>query len=223
MNDIDLDDSTEPRRDLLPTYLSAVRNDFTGQLTAMDRHDRAAQTKFCAEIVACHKPANALETQVAWLIAIDYWRLNRTRSLEEALFILCHPNPTGDFGDITVDQQIVNGQTHAFLTRQADFKFLSVYEMRIQRTLNRNKAELKQLQAERRQPRPDHHPDENGFAFSTPPTAPEPPLTDAPAVEPPKIRTATATTPQNGFGFSTPPTAPRNPAPTRFRYRRHPR
>ncbi len=193
--DIDLDDSTEPRRDLLPTYLSAVRNDFTGQLTAMDRHDRAAQTKFCAEIVACHKPANALETQIAYLIAIDYWRLNRTRSLEEALFILCHPNPTGDFGDITVDQQIVNGQTHAFLTRQADFKFLSVYEMRIQRTLNRNKAELKQLQAERRQPRPDHHPDENGFAFSTPPTAPEPA----------KVRTAATTAQTNGFGFSKAP------------------
>ncbi|MDP9171875.1 MAG: hypothetical protein M3N54_14760, partial [Acidobacteriota bacterium] len=74
---------------------------------------------------------------------------------------------------------------------------------RIQRTLNRNKAELKQLQAERRQPRPDHHPDENGFAFSTPPTAPEPA----------KVRTAATTAQTNGFGFSTPLAAPRNATP----------
>ncbi|MDP9171318.1 MAG: hypothetical protein M3N54_11925 [Acidobacteriota bacterium] len=203
------------RRELLPSFLDAVRNEFTGQVTVMDRDDRVCQTRFCAGIVACYKPANALETQLAWSIAVDYWRLNRVRGFEEGLFAIAHPNPTGDFGDVSVPHQIANSQTYTFLNRQADFKFLSQYEMRIQRTLNSNKAELKQLQAERPQPQPDRQPDRDGFAFSKPSAAPEPAPAEPPVIHPAKVRTATTTANSespakpngHGFGFSNRSTA----------------
>ncbi|MEP6715877.1 MAG: hypothetical protein ABJC09_09885 [Terriglobia bacterium] len=131
----------------------------------MDRTDRAHYDNFCTGIIGSLKPANPLERQLAFSIAADYWRLNRTRNIEDGIFAASHPNPTSDFGPTPIDKQIAASQTSAFLCRQSDFKFLSVYEMRIQRTLNRNKAELRQLQAERRrlesQPgyQPGHQPE----------------------------------------------------------------
>ncbi|MEP6717216.1 MAG: hypothetical protein ABJC09_16715 [Terriglobia bacterium] len=182
----ELDDILNPNKypETLPDFLTAERNPYTGQLGLMDRTDRPHYDKHCNGIIECLKPANALEKQLAWSIASDYWRLNRARTIEDGIFANSHPNPSGEFGPTPVEKQIAQSVTAAFIIKQSDFKFLSQYEMRIQRTLNRNKAELKQLQTERRRfeaaqpppvleivPVPD--PAGNGFVFSNPPAEPE--------------------------------------------------
>ncbi|MEP6715774.1 MAG: hypothetical protein ABJC09_09370 [Terriglobia bacterium] len=200
--------------EMLPDFLVAARNPYSLQVSIMDRNDRLHYDKFCDGIINCLKPANGLETQLAFSIASDYWRLNRTRNIEDGIFASSHPNPTSEFGPTPIDKQIAASQTSAFLCRQSDFRFLSTWEMRIQRTLNRNKAELRQLQVERRKfesQQPDlgpvfkaHHqsgliptnPETQGdtsgqgFAFSETPEPSEPApaegVTDAPA----QVRTA---------------------------------
>ncbi|MDP9169959.1 MAG: hypothetical protein M3N54_05025 [Acidobacteriota bacterium] len=183
---------------------SQLRNEITGQLTVMNPEDRLHHDQFCLGIVACLKPATALETQLAYSIGVDYWRLNRVHAIEEGIFALSDSNPPGE-------SEITDSQTQTFLDHQAALKFLSQYEMRIQRILTRNKAELRQMQDERLQPGPEQsQPEENGFAFSAQPK-PAQPAPDAPA----PARTAA---PRNeaaaqGFGFSNPATPRQSPGP----------
>ncbi|MEP6715697.1 MAG: hypothetical protein ABJC09_08980 [Terriglobia bacterium] len=230
-----LDNKTDSHElpEMLPDFLTAARNLYTGQTGIMDRNDRIHYDKFCDGIIGCLKPANPLETQLAFSIASDYWRLNRTRNIEDGIFAASHPNPTSELGPTPIDKQIAASQTSAFLCKQSDFKFLSTWEMRIQRTLNRNKAELKQLQVERgklESQQPDLGPvfkDTNtetqgdssgqGFAFSNSaqPAPAEPEHFGVAAPESPKVLTAltqSQPTAQNGFAFSNPAVAPELPS-----------
>ncbi|MEP6714320.1 MAG: hypothetical protein ABJC09_02025 [Terriglobia bacterium] len=215
----------------LPDFLEAVRNPHTLQLGIIDSNDRPHYDKFCDGIIGCLTPANPLERQLAWTIASDYWRLNRVRNIEDGIFALSQPNPTGEFGSASTEKQIAQSVTHAFLVKQSHFKFLSQYEMRIQRMLNRNKAELKQLQAERHkletqqsaphadQPevRPQPASAANGFECSESPAAPLNPKIEDPTLARaatgqvtvipfnPASRTGIAA---NGFAYSKPATTP---------------
>ncbi|MEP6714476.1 MAG: hypothetical protein ABJC09_02815 [Terriglobia bacterium] len=221
-----LDNKTDSHElpEMLPDFLTAARNLYTGQTGIMDRNDRIHYDKFCDGIIGCLKPANPLETQLAFSIASDYWRLNRTRNIEDGIFAASHPNPTSELGPTPIDKQIAASQTSAFLCKQSDFKFLSTWEMRIQRTLNRNKAELRLLQAERRKleaAQPDPAPvfkanqqsgliptntetqaDTSGQGFESS-DSPEPAQVDNPA----KVRTAVnpGPVPQMALVFQTPP------------------
>src|SRR5579863_2571251 len=70
--------------------LNNLRHGLTGQTTVLSPEDRAAHDKFCADLLSCLKPENALELQVAQAIADDHWRLNRVFAIETNIYALGH-------------------------------------------------------------------------------------------------------------------------------------
>jgi len=130
--------------------LNACRHNLTGQVTAMPEEDRIAHKAFSEALIESMAPEGALELQLAQRIATDSWRLNRASAIEDNIFAL---GLTDHADDIDVDHP----ELHAALTAARTFtreakamELLTLYEQRINRSLQRNLALLQQLQATRK-------------------------------------------------------------------------
>ena len=126
-----------------------------------------AYRQFTTDIIADLNPSGALENQTAQLIAEDHYRLNRIREIETAIFA------QGDPGTI-------------FLQHAKELERLTLYESRISRNIQRNLAQLKSMQADRKAERAQqmaearllaqlslsqghaYDPARDGFVFSSP-------------------------------------------------------
>jgi hypothetical protein len=129
--------------------LNALRHGLTGQTVVLPSDDLAAYQKHCGEFHTELKPQGLLESKCVQTIADTYWRLDRIRALENNLFGLAasqeaemSPDPDSLI-DCALAQAKALEQHSDLLTR------LSLYEHRLNRTLEKAKAELKQLQQER--------------------------------------------------------------------------
>ncbi len=178
--------------------LNARRHNLTGQVTAMTEEDRIAHNTFSEALIKSMAPEGALELQLAQRIATDSWRLNRSSAIEDNIFAL-------GFTDHGSGIDVEHPELHAALTAARTFtregksiELLTLYEQRINRSLQKNLALLQQLQATRKAerkaetnqvkklPRPTEindlpaDPTPNGFVFSNtpnrPPDHPEPPI-----------------------------------------------
>jgi hypothetical protein len=130
--------------------LNARRHNLTGQVTAMTGEDRIAHSAFSEALIKSIAPEGALELQLAQRIATDSWRLNRSSAIEDNIFALGF---TDHSGDIDVDHP----ELHAALTAARTFtreaksiELLTLYEQRINRSLQKNLALLQQLQTTRK-------------------------------------------------------------------------
>ncbi len=130
--------------------LNARRHNLTGQVTAMTEEDRIAHNAFSEALIKAMAPEGALELQFAQRIATDSWRLNRASAIEDNIFALGFSDHAGD---IDVDHP----ELHAALTAARTFtregksiELLTLYEQRINRSLQKNLALLQQLQATRK-------------------------------------------------------------------------
>jgi len=133
--------------------LNARRHNLTGQVTAMTEEDRIAHNAFAEALIKAMAPEGALELQLAQRIATDSWRLNRSSAIEENIFALGF---TDHAGDIDVEHP----ELHAALTAARTFtreaksiELLTLYEQRINRSLQKNLALLQQLQNARKDAR----------------------------------------------------------------------
>jgi hypothetical protein len=130
--------------------LNARRHNLTGQVTAMTEEDRIAHDAFAEALIKAMVPEGALELQLAQRIATDSWRLNRATAIEDNIFAL------GLFdhsGEIDVDHPELHTALTAArtFTREAkSIELLTLYEQRINRSLQKNLALLQQLQATRK-------------------------------------------------------------------------
>ncbi len=130
--------------------LNARRHNLTGQVTSMTPEDRVAHDAFSASMIKAMAPEGVLELQLAQRIATDSWRLNRSSAIEDNIFAL-------GFTDHADDLDIDHPELHAALTAARTFtreaksiELLTLYEQRINRTLQKNLAVLQQLQATRK-------------------------------------------------------------------------
>jgi len=130
--------------------LNARRHNLTGQVTAMPEEDRIAHDTFSEALIKSMAPEGALELQLAQRIATDSWRLNRSSAVEDNLFAL-------GFTDHANDIDVDHPELHAALTAARTFtreakniELLTLYEQRINRSLQKNLALLQQLQATRK-------------------------------------------------------------------------
>jgi hypothetical protein len=157
--------------------LNACRHNLTGQVTAMTGEDRIALDAFSAALIKAMAPEGALELQLAQRVATDSWRLNRSSAIEENIFAL-------GLIDHSSDVDVDHPELHTALTAARTFtreaksiELLTLYEQRINRSLQKNLALLQQLQATRKaeakQPakllQPSESkalPQENGFVCS---------------------------------------------------------
>ena len=130
--------------------LNARRHNLTGQVTAMPEEDRIAHDAFAEALIKAMAPEGALELQLAQRIATDSWRLNRSSAIEDNIFAL-------GFNDHSGDIDVDHPELHAALTAARTFtreaksiELLTLYEQRINRSLQKNLALLQQLQATRK-------------------------------------------------------------------------
>src|SRR3984885_6118665 len=130
--------------------LNARRHNLTGHVTAMTEEDRIAHNALSEALIKSMAPEGALELQLAQRVATDSWRLNRATAIEDNIFALGF---TDHAGDIDTDHP----ELHAALTAARTFareaksiELLTLYEQRINRSLQKNLVLLQQLQATRK-------------------------------------------------------------------------
>lgn len=133
---------------------NALRHGLTAQIAVLPSEDRAAHEIFCHALIADLAPATGLELNLAQSVADDMWRLNRARALEKNIFAVglreaeadTDPDPDHDPA-----MQIALAGARTFMNHAGKFGLLTLYEQRISRTMYKNLALLRQMQAERKE------------------------------------------------------------------------
>jgi hypothetical protein len=95
-------------------------------------------------------PEGARETQLAQRIAIDSWRLNRISAVEDNLFAL---GLRENGGQLCPDNEQIDAAlttARVFTTESKQLQLLTLYEQRINRSIQKNLAMLQSLQADRK-------------------------------------------------------------------------
>jgi hypothetical protein len=135
--------------------MNALRHGLTGQVTTMTDDDRAAHDKLSAALIKDLAPEGPMETQLAQRIATDSWRLNRAAAIEDNLFALGLYEHGGkllpDFeqpGHEQIDAALTTARVFTLESKQ--LQLLTLYEQRINRSIQKNLAILQQLQATRK-------------------------------------------------------------------------
>jgi hypothetical protein len=150
-----LDPPIQPRKATGPTTpegkarasLNALRHGLSGRTVVMPWEDREAYQVHCAAILKELAPAGELETQCAQGIADDQWRLNRARAVDSNMFALGQFDYAPATGDAQIDAAL--NSARAFRDHSQAFANLSIYEQRINRSLEKNLDRLQTLQNQR--------------------------------------------------------------------------
>jgi len=137
------------------TRLNAYRHGLTGQIRLLTEAENQAFELHCAGIREALAPVGALELDLAQSIAENRWRLKLARALETGIFAAGHLGELGqlaksgrtDPAQLPIDEAISRGRT--WLSEAKSFALLTLYEQRIQRSIERNMIELRTLRAER--------------------------------------------------------------------------
>jgi hypothetical protein len=130
--------------------MNALRHGLTGQVTTMTDEDRAAHDEFSKALIKDLAPEGAMETQLAQRIATDSWRLNRASAIEDNLFALGQLQNAGQAcPDVPqIDAALISARVFTLESKQ--LQLLTLYEQRINRSLQKNLAMLQSLQATRK-------------------------------------------------------------------------
>ncbi len=163
-NRLNAQKSTGPRslKGKAISRLNAIRDNLTGQITTLTNEDRPVFEQQRARLIAGYDPKTPAEEELAQAIAWDTWRLNHLRAVEMNVYAigLCEMDEEED-GDPESGQTAASSGSANYLdTAFADactfrleakrFDLMSLYEQRMNRTLHRNIALLRELQAERK-------------------------------------------------------------------------
>jgi hypothetical protein len=132
------------------TRLNAYRHGLTGQICIFGAAEQQAFDRHCDGIRDSLEPVGALELDLAQSIAEDRWRLTRARALECGIFALgqCGQPGSEDPGQLQIDSAL--SQARTWLAEGQNLLLLALYEQRIHRAIEKNTAELRSLQTERR-------------------------------------------------------------------------
>ena len=144
--------STGPRTEegKSKSRMNAKRDGITGQVITLSAEDLPVFEKLKAELIADLAPQTVMERKLASSIAWDTWRLDRIRAAEMNIFALAADNPDEDEPDDDPALQSAISDATVFLTQARRLELNSLYEQRMTRSLHRNRAELQDLQAQRR-------------------------------------------------------------------------
>jgi hypothetical protein len=129
---------------------NALRHGLTGQITTMTDEDRSAHDQFSKALMNDLAPTGAMETQLAQRVATDSWRLNRISAIEDNLFALGQLQNAGQAcPDVPqIDAALISARVFTLESKQ--LQLLTLYEQRINRSIQKNFAMLQSLQATRK-------------------------------------------------------------------------
>src|SRR6185437_13442704 len=138
---------TQPESGKPRCRLNAFRHGLTGHVYVLTEAEAPRFHKHYNAIRDHYQPAGPIESSLVDQIANGIWRLQRANAIEEGIFAL-DSAPDPEPGATPNDS--VPGPTRTWLTLDKAFDLLAKYERRIQRSLDRDKAELAALQSERK-------------------------------------------------------------------------
>src|ERR1700761_8799742 len=130
--------------------MNATRHGLTGRTIVMPCEDMDAYHTFCNELFESLAPETPLERQYAQTFCDTQWRLNRARSIEDSMYALGHFEAAGQIETGHPQVQAALTAARVFRDDSKSFVNLSLYEQRLQRTLEKSLRQLQTLQAERR-------------------------------------------------------------------------
>ena len=164
--------------------LNAVKTALTGRTVLLPSDDAAEYESFLQAFIDEYSPVGPRESDLVQSIADTRWRMRRIPCLEAALYA----HGSIEFADAFEEQHPSArpslNQAQAFLKYEKQLRNLQLQEARLFRRYEKERAELRQLQQERRSQEADaeatatapstNPPNEFGFEFSTTPSNPPP-------------------------------------------------
>ncbi len=129
--------------------LNAYRHGLTGQLNILTLDEQQAYDHHGKITLEDLAPGTDFERSLAQSIADDLWRLNRARTIESGMFAIGMQNGSDDIGVPQVDDALA--QTHTWAQEARNLRLLTIYEQRIQRSVDKNMARLEALKTRREQ------------------------------------------------------------------------
>ena len=131
--------------------LNAIRDNLTGQITTLSDEDRPRFEKLQSEMLADFAPQSSIERELAASVIWDTWRLHHLRSVEGAIYALgVAEEAAAAEADPNADGTTAIANAHTFLAEAPRFNTMSLYEQRMNRSLHRNLAILREIQKERK-------------------------------------------------------------------------
>jgi len=178
--------STGPRTDAgkQRSKLNALRHGLTGHTIVLPTEDHSAYQRHTHGLFDHFHPAGALEQQLVQTLADTSWRLNRVAALETNLFSL---GITENENRVLANHPEAEAALAMALTFRENvhaFTNLGIYGQRLARQFEQTLAQLREIQAERRQHEHDaldraadllemhqekelsYNPAQDGFVFS---------------------------------------------------------
>src|SRR5579862_4249405 len=129
--------------------LNAYRHGLTGQLNIHTPEEQQSYDHHSQITLEDLAPGTDFERSLAQSIADDLWRLNRARTIESGMFAIGIQNGGDDTGSPQVDDALA--QSHTWAQEARNLQLLTIYEQRIQRSIDKNLARLKAFQITRQQ------------------------------------------------------------------------
>jgi hypothetical protein len=138
--------------------LNAYKHGLTGQIHLFTPEEHTVFEKHCQSFVEALAPVGILEQDLAQSIAEDKWHLNRARAIETGIFALGQLADESDPGSLQNDQSEIDqpeisqalSQARTWLDDGKHIQLLSLYQQRIQRSIEKHMAEIRTLRAERK-------------------------------------------------------------------------
>jgi hypothetical protein len=129
--------------------LNAVKTGLTGRTVLLPTDDAAAYQYHVSEFEKEYQPVGPRECALVQSIADTFWRLDRIRSLEWAIFAKGHTEFAENFAHEDPSARPALIDLHTFLTYEKQIRNLHLQEARLQRRREKDTAELRQVQQER--------------------------------------------------------------------------
>jgi hypothetical protein len=172
--------STGPRTEAgkAISSMNAVKTGLTGRTVLLPSDDVAAYRTYLTVYETEFQPIGLRERELVQSIADTQWRLQRIPGLEMAIYAKGRDEFADQFNDLSPEVRNARIDLETTLHYQKPLRNLQLQESRLRRQREKDMAELKALQAERRAAELEafaqrvfskqSSPEKNGFVFSTP-------------------------------------------------------
>jgi hypothetical protein len=132
--------------------LNALKTGLTGKAVLLPSEDAAAYEEHLLRFLVDLQPVGDRETHLVQTLADTQWRLDRIPNLEAGLFALGRRRYADLFADESNEPlRTMLLDAHILMTEAKHFKNLHLQEARLRRQYEKDRKELRQLQAERKE------------------------------------------------------------------------
>jgi hypothetical protein len=130
--------------------LNTVKTGLTGRTVLLSSDDAAAYQQHVRDYEKELRPVGQRECDLAQSIADSAWRLSRVSALEMAIYAQGHTQFATQFDHEDVSTRPALIELHTFLFYEKQLRNLHLQEARLHRRREKDTAEFRQLQSERR-------------------------------------------------------------------------